>query len=86
MLGGGYLNGTSGVTTGRDCFLNRDIYWKMDSSVTLGAIHVGHHEKFITLRHAIGSPTPAQRENHRNSSNTVGGGCRIGAGGRYLRA
>lgn len=57
ISGGGYFN-RGDFRTGRRCFINYGCYLDLKGPIELGDnVVVGHHVKFVTSEHALGSST-----------------------------
>jgi acetyltransferase-like isoleucine patch superfamily enzyme len=81
ISGGGYVNGGLGrLSIGRNCFINRYVYFDLNASVEIGAnVHVGHHARFVTTKHQVG-PSQKRCGETENLPIHVGIGAWIGAG------
>ena len=84
IRGGSYFFGSK-LTTGEDCFINRQCYFDFSDKITMGNnVVVGHGVTFITAIHSIG---PAERRASRSVETKpihIGHGCWIGANATIL--
>lgn len=78
LMGGGYINGWD-VTVGRGTFINRGVYFDLNSPVSIGdRVHIANHVRFITSNHEISDRS--QRAGRIVSAPiSVGNGAWIGA-------
>ncbi|MEZ0136762.1 MULTISPECIES: acyltransferase [Novosphingobium] len=78
LMGGGYINGL-GVRIGHNAFINRNVYFDLNSHVSIGdRVYVANHVRFITTNHEIGDRN--QRAGPiRPAPIVVGDGAWIGA-------
>lgn len=72
--GGTYFTVPWHLHTGRSCFVNRNCYFDLESSIRMGDdVVIGHGSTFVTTHHEIGPPT-------RRAGTAVGSGITIGSG------